>query len=47
VGDQIILLCWKFGEDKIGFWHSLEEGFRGRKPVDDRILRAKKREKPN
>ena len=47
VGDQIILLCWKFGEEKIGFWHSPEEGFQGRKPVDDRILRAKKREKPN
>ncbi|HYL92417.1 MAG TPA: DUF2203 domain-containing protein [Alphaproteobacteria bacterium] len=47
VGDQIILLCWKFGEERIGFWHSLEEGFQGRKPVDDRILRGKKREKPN
>jgi hypothetical protein len=40
--DQIVLLCWKFGEDKIEFWHSMEEGFRGRKPINERILRGKK-----
>ncbi len=47
VEDDIILLCWKYGEEKIGFWHGLEEGFRGRKPIDERILRGKKREKPS
>jgi len=47
VGDEIVLLCWKYGEEKIGFWHGLEEGFRGRKPIDERILRGKKKEKPN
>ena len=47
VGDEIVLLCWKYGEEKIEFWHGLEEGFRGRKPIDERILRAGKREKPN
>ena len=47
VDDQIVLLCWKFGEDKIEFWHGLEEGFRGRKPIDERILGGKKKEKPN
>jgi hypothetical protein len=45
--DQVILLCWKYGEEKIEFWHGQEEGFKGRKPVDDRILRGKKKEKPN
>ncbi len=45
VEDEIVLLCWKYGEDKITFWHGLEEGFRGRKPIDERILRGKK--KPN
>jgi len=27
------LLCWKLGEDDIGHWHGLEEGFAGRKPL--------------
>jgi hypothetical protein len=40
--DQIVLLCWKYGEDKIEFWHGQEEGFRGRKPINERILRGKK-----
>jgi hypothetical protein len=30
-----ILLCWKLGEDEIGFWHGLEDGFAGRRPVDE------------
>jgi hypothetical protein len=47
VDDEIVLLCWKYGEEKIQYWHGLEEGFRGRKPIDERILRGKKREKPN
>ena len=46
VDDQIILLCWKLGEEKIEYWHGLEEGFRGRKRIDQRILKGKK-EKPN
>jgi len=46
VDDQIVLLCWKYGEEKIEFWHGLEEGFRGRKPIDERIM-GKKKEKPN
>jgi hypothetical protein len=45
--DEVVLLCWKYGEDKIGFWHGQEEGFQGRKPIDERILRGRKREKPN
>jgi hypothetical protein len=29
-----ILLCWRVGEDEIRYWHGLEEGFAGRKPVE-------------
>src|SRR6478735_4880546 len=47
VDDEIVLLCWKYGEEKIEYWHGMEEGFQGRKPIDGRILRGKKREKPN
>ena len=46
VDGEIVLLCWKYGEEKIQFWHGLEEGFRGRKPIDQRIT-GKKKEKPN
>ena len=28
-----VCLCWKLGEDKIGFWHEMETGFAGRQPV--------------
>jgi hypothetical protein len=28
-----VLLCWRLGEDEIGFWHGLGEGFSGRKPL--------------
>ena len=28
-----VLLCWKLGEDEIAYWHGVDEGFAGRKPV--------------
>jgi len=28
-----VLLCWQLGEDEVAFWHGLEEGFAGRKPL--------------
>ena len=34
-----VCLCWKLGEDRIRFWHGTDEGFRGRKPIDDDFLR--------
>lgn len=33
-----VYLCWKVGETAIGFWHGVEEGFRGRKPIDQDFL---------
>jgi hypothetical protein len=41
VDDEIILLCWKLGEPRIAHWHGMEEGYKGRKPIDDRIARAR------
>jgi hypothetical protein len=32
-GDEEVLLCWRLGEDEVAFWHGLEEGFAGRKPL--------------
>jgi hypothetical protein len=34
-GEEEVLLCWKLGEDEIEYWHSVEGGFAGRKPLDD------------
>lgn len=43
VDGEIILLCWKLGEKGIAHWHGTEEGFAGRKPIDERIARAGKK----
>jgi len=32
-GSDEVLLCWRLGEDEVRFWHGLEEGFAGRKPL--------------
>ena len=32
-GDEEVLLCWQVGEDEVAYWHGLEEGFGGRKPL--------------
>ena len=29
-----VYLCWKLGEPSIGFWHGTNEGFAGRKAID-------------
>jgi hypothetical protein len=29
-----VLLCWHVGEERVEWWHGLEEGYAGRKPVD-------------
>jgi hypothetical protein len=43
VGEEIILLCWKLGEEGITHWHGTSEGFAGRKPIDERIIRDQKK----
>lgn len=30
---ETVLLCWHVGEDDLRFWHGLDEGFAGRKPL--------------
>ncbi len=37
VDGQTVLLCWKLGEKGIGFWHTTEDGFAGRRPLDARF----------
>ncbi len=30
---ETVLLCWKLGEDEIRYWHRVEDGFAGRRPL--------------
>jgi hypothetical protein len=39
VDDQVVLLCWRMGESTIEHWHTIEDGFAGRQPVDERFRR--------
>ncbi len=35
-GGAEFYLCWHLGEGAIGYWHGLDEGFAGRKPLSTR-----------
>ena len=37
--DEIVLLCWRMGESAIEHWHTMDAGFQGRQPVDERFRR--------
>ena len=28
-----VYLCWKLGEDRIGYWHEMNAGYAGRQPI--------------
>ena len=30
---ETVLLCWQLGEDEIAFWHRIDDGFAGRRPL--------------
>jgi len=36
--DREVYLCWKLGESSINFWHHIEDGFRGRQPINSEFL---------
>jgi hypothetical protein len=35
LGDEIVFLCWRYGEGNVEHWHCIEDGFAGRKPLLD------------
>jgi len=39
IDDKVVLLCWRMGESSIEHWHTVEDGFKGRKPLDERFRR--------
>jgi hypothetical protein len=46
LGEQVVLLCWMLGEPRIDFWHTVEAGFQGRQPLDERFPKSRP-ERPN
>jgi hypothetical protein len=44
---QEVYLCWKLGESGIQFWHGVQDGFRGRKAIDQEFLEHHHGELPN
>ena len=35
LGAEVVFLCWQLGEPSVGFWHRIDDGFAGRKPLLD------------
>ena len=33
--DRVVCLCWRRGEPRVEHWHSIDEGFSGRRPLAD------------
>jgi hypothetical protein len=46
LGEREAYLCWKLGEPSIQFWHYVEEGFAGRKPLDGETIQQMRRSSP-
>jgi hypothetical protein len=36
IGGESVLLCWRYGEKSIDYYHNLSDGFAGRKPINRR-----------
>jgi hypothetical protein len=34
IGDEVVELCWQYGEKEIAFYHRRDEGFAGRRPLN-------------
>ena len=33
-----VYLCWRMDENDIDYWHGINEGFRGRRPIDQHFV---------
>ncbi len=45
IDDVIVLLCWRSDESEIKYYHSLKDGYAGRKPIPSRYFREEVRDK--
>ena len=32
---RVVLLCWKVDEETVTHWHEIDDGYRGRQPLDE------------
>jgi hypothetical protein len=39
--DESVYLCWKLGEPEVMFWHDLQSGFKGRRPLKPELLKVR------
>ena len=39
VGEKLVWLCWRYGEDTLGYYHDLETGFPSRRPLTAEVRR--------
>jgi hypothetical protein len=37
VSGRQVWLCWRRGEDVVGYWHELDSGFGGRRPLGELV----------
>jgi len=35
IGDDIVFLCWQYGEHEVLAWHAIDSGFAQRRPLPD------------
>ena len=38
VGGRLVWLCWRYGEETLGWYHELQAGFSGRRPLERNAL---------
>jgi len=31
---EVVYLCWRYGEERIEWWHPVEAGYAGRRPIE-------------
>jgi len=41
IDGETMLLCWQYGEKEVGYYHTLDGGFAGRKPLHPAVERVR------
>ena len=39
VDGKLVWLCWRYGEDSLGYYHELTAGYSGRRPLSADVRR--------